>query len=310
MSVAKLARVLDQGARDTCSRILRDHRNDLEPHEETLTQNFVSGYVSRTRAAKLRSTTKEFTRWEEARHYGADVALWFTNTRGEFAGVYLQSKVLRRDGAYRGLDHTNSHGRQYDTLVSAGARDGALAGYAFYNGLRGAEPDRSACGHGVGSPEINGISVASALLLSAHIRSKVQRIEIEGMCSPLSCLVRLSGSSAYLAAGAGNPVNVSPSGTGNGGDSVRSTDPDLPRALLGLATAWQQDGARLHTSESVPPYVRALAERAHNVAAYSEVNASDDYFEGQDHLQRLTEESRFSEGIDESRYFTAVLVGP
>ena len=78
---------------------------------------------------------------------------------GQFAGIYLQAKVLRRDDSYRGLNHSNRWGPQNQTLIDAGNRDGVLAGYAFYNGLSGAQPAQSVCGHGDGAPDINGINI-------------------------------------------------------------------------------------------------------------------------------------------------------
>lgn len=301
MSVAKLARILDQGAKDTHSRILRDHRNGLGPHEETMTQNFISGYVSRIRTAKVNAAAGEFTRWDEARYFGADIALWFMNCSDEFAGVYLQSKILKSDDTYQKLDHTNSHGRQYDTLVSAAARDGVLAGYAFYNGLKGADPLTSACTHGIGSPEISGISIASAVLLGSHVKAKVQRADIEALCSPLSCLVRHASSNL-----ANSPLEGDASSSG----SAKQADPDLPRAILGLMLKWQQHDAQLHTRESIPEYVRTLAGSMGHTAEDAGVNVIDAYPERQDYLQAREDEPRFSDINDDSQYFTAVLVGP
>jgi hypothetical protein len=85
MSIAEQARILDDEAKATSKRMLRDHRNAIEPHEETLTQNFVSEYVARVRRAKMRVSVNEFTRRQEARLFGADLAIWFTNSRDEFA---------------------------------------------------------------------------------------------------------------------------------------------------------------------------------------------------------------------------------
>jgi hypothetical protein len=126
--VAQQARILDDGAKATTTRIRRDHRNGIEPHEETLTQNFVSDYVARVRRAKLRARANEFTKRQEAQLFGADVALWFVNAAGQFAGIYLQAKVLRRDDSYRGLNRSNRWGPQHQTLIDAGTRDGSSPG--------------------------------------------------------------------------------------------------------------------------------------------------------------------------------------
>jgi hypothetical protein len=172
--VAQQARILDDGAKATTRRVRRDHRNGIDPHEETLTQNFVSDYVAKVRRSKMRARVNEFTKRQEARLYGADIALWFVNATGQFAGIYLQAKVLRRDDTYRGLNHSNRWGSQHQTLIDAGNRDGVLSGYAFYNGLSGSQPARSVCGHGDGAPDINGINIASATLMTPHLKRAVR----------------------------------------------------------------------------------------------------------------------------------------
>lgn len=262
MSIAELARILDDGAKATNKRINRDHRNGLEPHEETLTQNFVSDYVARTRLAQLLASANEFTKYQEGRMFGADIALWFTNDKGRFAGIYLQAKVMRQDGTYRSLNHKNSHGLQHAMLTHAASRDHVLSGYAFYNGLRRAEPHLSACSHGIGSPDTNGISIASAALLGPHLKPSVPRLAVEGLCSPLSCLVRhattaSTGGGIGGTGGEGMGLIVD----GNGGRELDSQEIDLPTAVLGLAKEWNQASARLLDRERIPDYVRKLAEQ-------------------------------------------------
>lgn len=307
--VAQQARILDDGAKATTKRVRRDHTNGLDPHEETLTQNFVSDYVAKVRRSKMRARANEFTKRQEARLYGADIALWFVNATGQFAGVYLQAKVLRRDDTYRGLNHRNRWGRQHQTLVDAGARDGALAGYAFYNGLSGSQPAHSVCGHGDGAPDINGISIASATLMTPHIKSSVARPDIEALCSPLSCLVRHrrgGGSGGGSTGGSGG-------GGTSGGDSGSGTGalgPDLPAALLGLAESWQQPEVRLLDRQELPSYVSQLAETldlAPDQLPYDEdrgyVSDLDDWWYYRGGPGRV----RWS---DVNPVFTAVLVGP
>lgn len=313
MSIAKQARVLDQGAAATSKRILRDHRNGIEPREETLTQNFVSEYVARTRRTKLNAGASEFARRDEARLYGADIALWFTNAAGQFAGVYLQAKVLRSDNTYRRLDHRNQHGRQFDTLIGAARRDGVLAGYAFHNGLRAPDPSKSACEHGIGSPEINGISVASASSMRSHLQRRVMRSSIEEFCSPLSCLVRHA-----TGPGGAGPAGGDGSGSGGGGGGgggrgpADGTDPDLPSALIALSQSWQGSEARLHTSESLPAYVRALAERMDQAAVGDIASPDDAYIDDLD-WWRYYGPGPYpgpTEWGDLYPFFTAVLIGP
>lgn len=308
MSIAKQARILDDGAKSTNKRILRDHRNGVTPHEETLTQNFVSDYIAKIRRAQLRASVSEFTKRQEARLYGADIALWFVNAAGAFAGVHLQSKVLRSDGTYVGLDHHNRHGRQYDMLIEGANREGVLAGYAFYNGLRGAEPTASVCGHGDGAPDINGISIASATAIGPHVARSVRRKDIEQICSPLSCLVRHWG----VASGGGDdgsrPVGDVGGSSGDGAEGAPS--PDLPSALLGLAGAWQQPEARLHDQDSIPEYVRKLADEMNERGAHSNDEDQRSYF---DDLDPWLPYGRYPEPVawsDISPFVTTVLVGP
>jgi hypothetical protein len=316
--VALQARILDDGAKATTTRIRRDHRNGIEPHEETLTQNFVSDYVARVRRAKMRARANEFTKRQEAQLFGADVALWFVNAAGQFAGIYLQAKVLRRDDSYRGLNHSNRWGPQNQTLIDAGNRDGVLAGYAFYNGLSGSQPAQSVCGHGEGAPDINGINIASATSMTAHLKGRVARTDVEALCSPLSCLVRhwggggSAGGSGGVASpgtgGGGGPAGGDGSrGTGEGEDSLA---PDLPAALLGLSQSWEQPEARLMGREEVPQYVSQLAETldlAWDDVPYDEdrgyVRESDDWW----FFRSGPGPVRWS---DVNPFFTAVLVGP
>lgn len=250
MSASKLAHILDQGARETNKRVLRDTRNGLRAHEPTLTQNFVSDYLSRARRASLATRVREFTIHEEATAFGADLALWFTDG-GQFVGVYLQAKAIYQDQTYRGLDHANHHGTQYDTLVKAAVRDGVAAGYAFYSGYRGAEPRSSACPHGRGSPEINGITVASAASLSSNILRHVPRQEIEALTSPLSCLVRHQQT---WPPSHSKPGNSPTSSTGRASDGPLESIVDSLRSF-----AAQSDGeVRVHDQSSIPSYLRAL----------------------------------------------------
>lgn len=306
MSIAKLSRILDDGAKSTNKRILRDHRNGIATHEETLTQNFVSDYIAKIRRAKLRASVNEFTKRQEARLYGADIALWFVNAAGRFAGVHLQSKVLRSDGTYVGLDHHNRHGRQYDMLINGAKREGALAGYAFYNGLRGAEPSSSACGHGDGAPDINGISIASATAIGPHVARSVRRKDIEQICSPLSCLVRHGG----VASGSGGGGPVGGRGEGGWAEEPGAPLPDLPSALLGLAAAWQQPEARLHNQDSIPEYVRKLADQLSERATHSNDEDARSYVDEPDLGPLYSGRLRSVEWSDAYRFVTAVLVGP
>lgn len=251
MSASKLAHILDQGARGTNKRVLRDARNGLRAHEPTLTQNFVSDYLSRARRASLATRVREFTIHEEATAFGADLALWFTDGVGQFAGVYLQAKAIYQDQTYRRLDHANHHGTQYDMLVEAAVRDGVAAGYAFYSGYRGAEPRSSACPHGRGSPEINGITVASAASLSSKILKRVPRQEIEALTSPLSCLVRHQQT---WPPSHSKPGNSPTSSTGRASDGLLESIVDSLRHF-----AAQPDGeVRVHDQSSIPSYLRAL----------------------------------------------------
>lgn len=331
MSLAKQARILDDGATRTNKRILRDRGNGVTPHEETLTQNFVSDYVAMVRRAKLRASVNEFTRWQEANLYGADLALWFVNAAGTFAGVHLQAKVLRTNDTYVGLDHRNSRGRQHDMLISGASQAGVLAGYAFYNGLRGAEPTTSACTHGYGAPDVNGISIASATAIGPHVARTVRRKNIEHLCSPLSCLVRHGGSAGGTSGpggglGPGGPGgglgSGGPGGPGGdlgstGSDSavigsgvVGASAADLPSAILGLAEAWHQPEARLHDRGSVPDFVRGLADRLDERTG--QTGGNDYPLAGDDPNSELTylDSAESVEWSDVSRFVTAVLVGP
>lgn len=304
--VAQQARILDDGAKATTRRVRRDHKNGIDPHEETLTQNFISDYVTKVRRSRMRARANEFTKRQEAQLFGADIALWFVNAAGQFAGVYLQAKVLRRDDTYRGLNRTNRWGPQHQTLVDAGTRDGVLAGYAFYNGLSGSQPGHSVCGHGDGAPDINGINIASASLMTPHLKNSVARTDIESLCSPLSCLVRHWGGGGSSGGSAGGSGGGGGASGGGGGDAPA---PDLPAALLGLAESWQQPEARLLDRDELPSYVNQLAETldlVHDQLPYEDrgyVSDLDDWWFYRGAPGRV----RWS---DVNPFFTAVLVGP
>lgn len=260
MPIASQARVLDVGAADTRNRILHDRRLGVQPVEETLTQNFISGYLARVRRSRLSATAREFTKHEEHNLVGADIALWFHDGSGHYAGIYLQAKRQFADDTYRGLTHGG--GRQHQTLVDGARRDRVLAGYAFYNGLIDPDPLRAACPHGVGATDISGITIASARSIQRHLHSKVQRTSIEHLCSPLSCLVRHDG----------RPVAAVDDGSGRGGwrggDDGSGADPDgpsdaggptgLPRALSLFANQWPDSGLVIHSADTVPSYLRAM----------------------------------------------------
>ena len=307
--VATQARILDDGAKATTKRVRRDHRNGIDPHEETLTQNFVSDYVAKVRRSKMRARANEFTKRQEAQLYGADIALCFVNASGQFAGVYLQAKVLRRDDTYRGLNRTNRWGPQHQTLIDAGSRDGVLSGYAFYNGLSGSQPARSVCGHGDGAPDINGINIASATLMTPHLKSTVARTDVEVLCSPLSCLVRhwSGGGSGGGGASAGGP---SGSGSPGGGVGKDAPTPDLPAALLGLAESWQQPEARLLRREELPSYVSALAETLRLGPDQLPTDDDRDYVSDPDDWWFYRSGPGRVRWSDVNPFFTAVFVGP
>lgn len=303
--VAQQARILDDGAKAITRRVRRDHRNGIDPHEETLTQNFVSDYVAKVRRAKMRARVNEFTKRQEAQLFGADIALWFFNAADEYAGIYLQAKVLHQDDSYRGLNHSNRWGPQHQTLVDAATRDGVLAGYAFYNGLKGAQPAHSVCGHGDGSPEISGITLASANSMAQYLKRRVARTDIEALCSPLSCLVRhWSGSSD-----GGSATSPDGGGAPDGGNSKVSSPPDLPAALLGLARSWDQPEARLLGRDGLPSYVSQLVETlsvAPGELPYEDrgyVSDLDDWWLYPGRPGRVR-------WADINPFFTAILVGP
>lgn len=261
MLVASQARLLDRGAKDTRDRILHDRRYRLHPSEETLTQNFVSDYVARVRRAGLRATAREFNKYEESHLFGADIALWFYDGAGHYAGIYLQAKRQFVDDTYRGLDHGSRH--QYLTLVDGARRDGVLAGYAFYNGLSDPDPIRAACTHGVGATDISGVTIASAESLRPHLRSKVRRTLIEHLCSPLSCLVRHdAGSVIAVDDGSGSGSGGSGGDGGAGGEDDGSPDVNGPTGLplaLGLfANQWPDSGFVIHSVGTAPSYLRQL----------------------------------------------------
>lgn len=187
-----IERLLDTMAAKTRRRIRRDRRNGLDAHEETLTQNLVSELTEGLKAQGLAVTVQEIPRYAEAHTFGADIALWLQNSDGRLAGIHLQAKRQYPNDTYRDLDHTNSDGLQYDLLISGAASSGALAGYAFYNGLNKGQPKSTSCGSNILNEKQHGINVARAKTLEAggHINHVVRRIDVEGLCAPLSCLVR------------------------------------------------------------------------------------------------------------------------
>ena len=306
---AQQARILDDGAKATTRRVRRDHKNGIDPYEETLTQNFVSDYVAKVRRLKLRARVNEFTKRQEAQIYGADIALWFVNAADQFAGVYLQAKVLRRDDTYRGLSHRNRWGTQYQTLVDAGNRDGVLSGYVFYNGLSGAQPARSVCGHGDGAPDINGINIASTTLMTPHLKSVVARADVEALCSPLSCLVRHWSASG---GGGGGSPSGGPGGSGGSGGGAGKDAPtlDLPAVLLGLSESWQQPAARLLSREELPSYVSALAETLQLCPDQLPTDGDRDYVDDPEDSWFYRSGPGRVRWSDVNPFFTAVLVGP
>ncbi len=263
MPIASQARVLDLGAADTRNRILHDRRLGVQPGEETLTQNFVSGYLARVRRSGLGATAREFTKHEESHLVGADIALWFHDGSGHYAGIYLQAKRQFPGDTYHGLDHGG--GRQHQTLVDGARRDGVLAGYAFYNGLNDPDPLRAACPHGVGATDISGITIASADSLQPHLRSKVQRTLIEHLCSPLSCLVRHDAESvAAVDDGSGGGSGSGRAGGDGGGGGQDDGPPDvngptgLPLALGLFANQWPGSRLVTHSTDTAPSYLREL----------------------------------------------------
>jgi len=263
MPVAGQARILDIGATRMRGRILHDRRLGLEPSEETLTQNFVSDYAARVRRAGLSADVREFTKHEESTLVGADIALWFYDAAGSYAGIYLQAKRLFPDGTYRGLNH--AHGRQYQMLIDGARRDGVLAAYAFYNGLGDAEPARAACGHGIGATDISGITIASAASLGAHLPARLPRTAIEHLCSPLSCLVRHAsispGGTPRTAGGDALGGDGSGEGRGEGGPGQDEPGPGgLPLVLSQFAQQWPDSGFEVLRGDSVPDYLRRFNE--------------------------------------------------
>jgi len=261
MPIASQARVLDLGATDTRDRILHDRRLGVEPGEETLTQNFVSGYLARTRRSGLSATAREFTKHEESHLVGADVALWFHDGEGHYAGIYLQAKRQFADDTYRGLNHGG--GRQHQTLIHGAGRDGVLAGYAFYNGLSDPNPVRAACAHGVGATDISGVTIASAESIRPHLQSKVGRTVIEHLCSPLSCLVRHdTGPVVAVGDGGGSGGGGSGGVSGGGGDEDGPPSSDeptgLPLALSLFANQWPGSGLVVHSVDTAPSYLREM----------------------------------------------------
>ncbi len=183
----EVGHLLDRQSSEVRARIVADRSLGLEPHEETLTQNFVSAYARAARHAGLRTRVKEFTKYQESHLYGADLAIWFQALDGKLSGIHLQAKRLFRDDTYRGLDHSSKQGRQFDLLVDGARASRASPAYAFYNGLSAGLPLRG-CPRGVMDADRNGISFAPAESIRPYLAWRVPRVEIEEHCSPLSCL--------------------------------------------------------------------------------------------------------------------------
>ena len=186
--------LLDDLARSTRKRILRDRAYGLEPHEETLTQNIVSDLTHALSASGSKSFAYEVPKYLEATVYGADIAFWIQNKAGQLAGILLQAKrQFNRDDTYRDLDHSNkTGGQQYTLLVESARAAGLLAGYVFYNGLNTGQPSSTACGLNLLDPDLHGITVASALTLHRQglIQHSVSRVQVEKATAPFGCLVR------------------------------------------------------------------------------------------------------------------------
>jgi hypothetical protein len=186
--------LLDALATKMRRRILRDRGHGLEPHEETHTQNFVSDLTDGLSLVGSKAFAHEIPRHLEARLYGADIAFWIQNKQGHLAGILVQAKrQFYRDDTYRDLDHSNkTGGKQYQLLVDSAKAAGLLAGYAFYNGLTPGQPSSTACGFHLLDPDLNGITVASALTLHREglIQHVVPRVSVEPTTAPLGCLIR------------------------------------------------------------------------------------------------------------------------
>lgn len=78
---------------------------------------------------------------------------------------------------------------QYDMLRTGAQNAGALAGYAFYNGLDDPDPTSALCSQGLTSADSHGVNVAQAWRMAGHIAARVRRVDIQDQCAPLRCLL-------------------------------------------------------------------------------------------------------------------------
>lgn len=200
--LTRAVRILDAQAAAVRARIREDRADGLEPYETTLTQNLVSDLRRQLAAAGTAVYAAEIPRDDEIKLNGADLALWVRAPGGALAGVHLQAKRQYSDDTYRGLDHSNSHGRQYDMLLAGARASGARAGYAFYNGLDDPGPAGVLCTQNILTADSHGVSIADARRLAGHVAATVRRVDVERLCSPLRCLLGCGAGSAGGMAGA------------------------------------------------------------------------------------------------------------
>lgn len=180
---------LENLAIGTHDRITSDRAVGLEPREETLTQNLVSGLRASFLASGARVFAREIPRHEESTLYGADLALWFQDTSGDLSGTHFQAKRQYDDDSYRKLNHYNKTDTQFNLLVDGADAAKAAAGYMFYNGLPAGEPTTTACCIGEVSADSHGVNVAPARALAGHLRKRVLRTEVEAFCMPFRCIL-------------------------------------------------------------------------------------------------------------------------
>lgn len=193
MDTSLFETILNKAAAETRARIVGDRRLGLEPHEETLTQNFVS-FISRSvREFELPVAMVEIDRRSESRLYGADIAIWIRGRSGGLMGLHLQAKRQYLDDTYHGIGYVPANGvKQIDRLIDGARASGAGAGYVFYNGLDDNQPTGSGCCIVDYSPTRNGITVAGATDVNeaAGDETVTPRTHIEGICTPVACLAR------------------------------------------------------------------------------------------------------------------------
>ncbi len=181
--------ILDDQAAAIRARIRDDRTHNLEPQETTLTQNLVSSLRRELALAGTAVYASEIPRDQEAKLYGADIAVWIRSPAGSLAGIHLQSKRQYLDDTYRDLNHANSYGKQYEMLRAGAQAAGARAGYAFYNGLNDNEPTSAMCARGITSADSHGVSIVGAERIAGYIAARVHRVDIEHLCAPLRCLI-------------------------------------------------------------------------------------------------------------------------